>query len=170
MKIAFNFAGRINSRKLKKHPIYFCKSLSPTYVLFSIFALYHMHFRHYSLRIRISFKISFQCSLKLMLIKKFHGSSPGFHGTTFEQHLWFHGIPWNLSNKTSSSMEFHGTMSRSKVPWNSKELFPYSWVPWNSMELLIFRNKVPWNSMKFFEVPMNSIEVYKFDILIKSCF
>ena len=41
--------------------------------------------------------------------------SPEFHGTfwtTFEQHLWFHGIPWNLSNKTSSSMEFHG------IPWN----------------------------------------------------
>ena len=30
----------------------------------------------------------------------------------FEQHPWFHGIPWNLSNKTSSSMEFYG------IPWN----------------------------------------------------
>ena len=42
--------------------------------------LYHIHFRHYSLRIKISIKISFQCSLKLILIKKFHG------------------IPWNLIN------------------------------------------------------------------------
>ena len=39
-----------------------------------------MHFRHYSLRIKISFKISFQCSLKLILIKKFHG--------TFSKVLW----------------------------------------------------------------------------------
>ena len=46
--------------------------------------------------------------------------SPESHGiflTTFEQHMWFHGIPWNLSNKTPSSMEFcpepkfHGTFS-----------------------------------------------------------
>ena len=63
--------------------------------------------------------------------------STEFHGTfwkTFEQHLWFHGIPWNLSHKTSSSMEFHGILSRSNVPWNSVELFPYSRVPWNSIE------------------------------------
>ena len=39
-----------------------------------------MHFRYYSLRIKISFKISFQCSLKLILIKKFHG--------TFSRVLW----------------------------------------------------------------------------------
>ena len=74
----------------------------------------------------------------------------------FEQH--FHGIPYNLSNTTSSSMEFHGMMSRSKVPWNSMELFPYSefhGIPWNSMEFLIIPKKVPWNSM----------ELDKFDIL-----
>ena len=40
----------------------------------------------------------------------------------FEQH--FNNIPWNLSNKTSSSMEFHGTAGVSEigalqVPWNS---------------------------------------------------
>ena len=63
--------------------------------------------------------------------------SPEFHGTfwtIFEQQMWFHGIPWNLSNKTSNFMEFHGILSRSKVPWNSMELFPYSRVPWHSME------------------------------------
>ena len=77
--------------------------------------------------------------------------SPQFHGTfwtSFEQHLWSHGIPWNLSNKTSSSMEFHGT-------------FSYSRVPWNSMELLIFPQKVPWNSMEFHGTFFwSSMEVY----------
>ena len=77
--------------------------------------------------------------------------SPEVHGTfwttSFGQHLWFHGIPWNLSNKTSSSMEFHRMLSRSKVSWNSKELFPYSRLPWNSIELFTFPKKVPWNSI-----------------------
>ena len=45
------------------------------YFIINIFALYHMHFRHYSLRIKISFKISFQCPLKLNLTKKFHETS-----------------------------------------------------------------------------------------------
>ena len=79
--------------------------------------------------------------------------SPEFHGTfwtTFEQHLWFYGIPWNLSNKTSSSMEFHGSFSRSKVPWNSMELFPYSRVPWNSMEIHRTFNFTEKSSMEFY--------------------
>ena len=67
MKIVFNFAPWINFRKLIS--TLFCKSLSPTNALLSIFALYHMHFRHCSLRIKISFKISFQCSLNLFLWK-----------------------------------------------------------------------------------------------------
>ena len=61
----------------------------------------------------------------------------------FEQHL----------NNTCGSMEFHGILSRSKVPWNSMELFPYSRVPWNSMEFhgtFNFPPKVPWNSMELF--------------------
>ena len=65
--------------------------------------------------------------------------APEFYGTfwtTFEQHLLFDGIPWNLSNKTSGSMEFQGILSRSKVPWNS-------------MELLIFQKNVPWHPMEF---------------------
>ena len=40
--------------------------------------------------------------------------SPELHGTfrtPFEQHIWFREIPWDLSNITSSSMEFHGTFS-----------------------------------------------------------
>ena len=163
MKIVFNFAGRINSRKLKKHPIYFCKSLSPTYVLFSIFALYDMHFRHYSLRIRISFKISFQCSLKLILIKKFHGSYsrvpwnniwtipvvPWNSMELKQQNLKFHGIPWNYVQIQSSmefqgtfsilpsSMEFHGTfIFRKKVLWNSMKFLKFQWIPWKFINLI----------------------------------
>ena len=79
-----------------------------------------------------------QSSMELSL------ESHGPFWTTFEQRLWFHGIPWNLSNKTSSSMECHGILSRSKIPWNSMELFPYSLVPWISMEFF----EVPWNSME----------------------
>ena len=139
-----------------------------------------MHFRHYSLRIKISFKVSFPCSLKLILIKKFHGT--------------FSRVPWNFLNNTCGSIEFlgtwatkpqvpwnsmevHGILSRSKVPWNSMELFPYSRVPWNSMELLIFSKKVPWNSMefngnffKFHGIPWNSMELDKFHILKKHIF
>ena len=48
-------------------------------------------------------------------------------------------------------MDFHGILYRSKVPWNSIELFPYSRVPWNS---LFFPKKkfhgIPWNSMERF--------------------
>ena len=61
MKIIFNIAGWISM----------C-------VLLSIFAWYHMHFRHYSLRIKISFKISFQCSLKHIFD----------HKSSMEQHLF----------------------------------------------------------------------------------
>ena len=45
--------------------------LTNWYFIINIFALYRMHFRHYSLRIKISFKISFQCPLKLNLTKNF---------------------------------------------------------------------------------------------------
>ena len=82
--------------------------------------------------------------------------SPEFHETflrTLEQHLWFHGIPWNRSNRTSSSMEFHRILSRFKAPWNPMELFAYSQIPWNSMELLIFP-QIPWNSMDYLLISM----------------
>ena len=87
----------------------------------------HMHFRHYSLRIKISFEISFQSSLKLILIKKFHWTfsrvpwnflnniwtTPVVPWNSMEleqQNLMFHGIPWNFV-QIQSSMEFHGTFS-----------------------------------------------------------
>ena len=120
---------------------------------------------------KIPFKISFQCSLKF-ICKNSMELSPDFHGTfwtTFEQHLWFHGIPRNLSNKTSSSMEFHGLLSKSKVAWNSMEHFPHSRIPWNSMELFRFPQKfhgIPWNSrelfwssMEFHGIPWNLINL-----------
>ena len=93
---------------------------------------------------------------------------PEFHGiffqTTFEQQLWFHGIPWNL---TSSSMEFHGILSRSKVPWNSMELIPYSHTSWNSTEnhgTSNFPEKAPWNSMELdkFDIQRSHIPKYVF--------
>ena len=46
-------------------------------------------------------------------------------------------------------MEFHGIFSRSKVPWNSMDLFPYSRVPWNSMEFHGTFNFPPKSSMEF---------------------
>ena len=54
-------------------------------------------------------------------------------------------------------MEFHGILSRSKVPWNSMELFPHSRVPWNSMEFhgtFSFPQK---SSMEFHGIPWNLI-------------
>ena len=79
-------------------------------------------------------KISFQCSLKLISIKKFHGTfsrvpwnflnniwtTPVVPWNSMEfkqQNLKFHAIQWNFV-QTQSSMEFNGILSRPKVPWN----------------------------------------------------
>ena len=88
----------------------------------------------------------------------------------FEQHLnntcWATKaqVPWN-------SMEFHGFLSRSKVPRNSMEPFPYSRVPWNSMEFHGTFNFPQKSSMefhgtflKFHGIPWNSMERDKFQI------
>ena len=85
-----------------------------------------------------------------MLIETFWSKSsmelsPKFHGTfwtTFEQHLWFHGIPWN-SMEFCPDPKFHG------IPWNFFHTPEFHGIPWNSMELLVFPKKVPWNSMEF---------------------
>ena len=85
-----------------------------------------------------------------MLIETFWSKSsmelsPKFHGTfwtTFEQHLWFHGIPWN-SMEFCPDPKFHG------IPWNFFHTPEFHGIPWNSMELLVFPQKVPWNSMEF---------------------
>ena len=130
--------------------------------IMNIFIIPYMHFRHYSLRNKISFKISFQCSLKFIWSKSSMELSPEFHGTfwtTFEQHLWFHGIPWN-SLEFCPDPKFHG------IPWNFFHTPEFHGIPWNSMELfvkflLIFPQKVPWNSMelflKFHGIPWNLI-------------
>ena len=63
-----------------------------------------------------------------------------------------YGIPlmWNIRMKLPIDvLPSAAVKSKSKVPWNSMELFPYSRVQWNSMELIIFPPKVPWNSMEF---------------------
>ena len=91
--------------------------------------------------------------------------SPEFHGTfwtIFEQHLWFHGIPWNLSNKTSSSMdyschrnqrspssmEFHGTVRVIEIGTLQ--------VPWNSMDCSCQRNRRMSSSMEFYRTARGS--------------
>ena len=98
--------------------------------------------------------------------------SPEFHGTFLtivEQHLWFHGIPWHLSNKTSSCMEFHG------IPWNfvqiqsSMEFHGTFFILPSSMEFLgtfHFPQKSSmefhgtfWSSMDFHGIPWNLINL-----------
>ena len=84
--------------------------------------------------------------------------SPEFHGTfwtTFEQHMWFHGIPRNSSKKINfhgtpcnfvqiqNSMEFHGTFC---VLPSSMEFHGTFYIPEkSSMEfhkIIIFLNIV----------------------------
>ena len=133
-----------------------------------------MHFQHYSLRNKISFKISFQCSLKLFGQKvpwNFLQSSMEL----FEQHLnnicgsmEFHGIPWNFV-QIQSSMEFHGTFSTllssmefHGIPWNF--LFPpqkFHGIPWNFF----------WSSMEFHGIQWNLINfIFKKIILLNIVF
>ena len=147
-----------------------------------------MHFRHYSLRIKISFKISFQCSLKLILIKKFHGTfsrvpwnflnniwtTPVVPWNSMEleqQNLKFHRIPWN-SMELCPDPKFHG------IPWNVFDTPEFHGIPWNSMELLIFPQKFPWNSMELFwssmefhGIPWNLMNfIFKKNHISKYCF
>ena len=134
MKVIFNCAGWINFRKLLKTPYIFMQdSLTNWCVIINIciipFALPALLITYQNI-----IQISFQCSLKLILIKKFRGTLsrvPWIFWTHLNNtcgSLEIHGtwatkpyVPWN-------SMEFHGILSRSKVPWNSMELFPYSRV------------------------------------------
>ena len=119
----------------------------------------YMHFRHYSIRNKISFKISFQCSMKLIWSKSSMELSPELHRTfwtTFEQHLWFHGIPWN-SMEFCPDPKFHGipwtffhTPEFHGIPWSFQ--FPpkkFHGIPWNSMELFLKFHGIPWNLINF---------------------
>ena len=159
-KMIFNCAGWIDFHKFLISYNFLQVSFANLCFIINICIIPYMHFQHYSLRNKISFKISFQCSLKLFG-QKVPWNFLQSPMELFEQHL----------NNICGSMEFHGILSRSKVPWNSMELFPHSRVPWNSMELLIFPQKVPWNSMefhgtflKFHGIPWNSMELDKFHI------
>ena len=144
-------------------PISFYMSLSPTYVLLSIFVLYHMNFRHYTLCIKIAFQISVQCSLKLILIENSMEYSPELHGTfwtTLERHgTWAtkHQIPWN-SMEFCTDPKFHG------IPWNFSHTPDFHWTPWNSTDF--FRKmfiRILWNffwsSMEFHIIPWNLINL-----------
>ena len=100
----------------------------------------YMHFRHYSSRNKISFNISFQCSFKLIWSKSSMELSPEFHWTfwtTFEQHHWFHGIPWN-SMEFCPDPKFHG------IPWNFIHTPEFHGIPWNSILI-----SPPISSMEF---------------------
>ena len=151
MKIIFNYAGWINFRKI----------INTLYLFASLFhqLMFYYWYLHYTICIsgithyvsKYHSKSLFNAHCNLFWSKSSMELSPEFHGTfwtTFEQHPWFHGIPLNLSNKTESSMEFHGILSGSKVPWNFMELFPCSRVPWNSMQFhgtFNFPQKVPFH-------------------------
>ena len=112
-----NFAGWINFRKLIS-TLYLFASLSPTYVSLSIFALYHMHFRHYSLRIKISFKIFFSRLIEIYFFRV---------PWNFLNNIWTTPVvPWNSTELTQQNFKLHGIpwiLSRSKVPWNSMDFF-----------------------------------------------
>ena len=89
-------------------------------------------------------QISFQCSLKLILIKKFRGT--------------LSRVPWNFLNNIWTTPV---------VPWKSMELeqqnLMFHGIPWNSMEFcpdLKFHG-IPWN---FFHTPEFSMELDKFHI------
>ena len=108
MKIIFNCAGWINFRKL----------INTLYLFASLFHQLIFHwYLHYTICIPgITHYVSKYHSKSL-----FNAHWNSFWSKSsmelFEQHL--NNTSWNLRNKTSSSMEFHGILTRSKVPWNS---------------------------------------------------
>ena len=58
--------------------------------------------------------------------------SPEFHGdfwTTFEQHLWFHGIAWN-SIDFCPDPKFHG------IPWNFFHTPEFHGIPWHLINFI----------------------------------
>ena len=160
MKIVLNFAEWINFRGL----------ISTLYLFVNLF--HQLNFYHQYLHYTICI-----CGNVFSML------SPEFHGTfwtTFEQHLWFHGIQWNLSNKISSSMEFHG------FPWNFVQIqssmefhWTFSILP-SSMEFhgtpYFSPKKVPRNSMefhgtflKFHGIPWNLINLIFKNYISKYC-
>ena len=92
---------------------------------------------------KISFKISFQCSLKLILIKKFHGTFSRVPWN-FLNNIWTTPVvPWNSMELEQQNLKFHG------IPCNSTEFCPdpkFHGIPWNFFHTPEFHG-IPWNSM-----------------------
>ena len=115
----------------------------------------HMHFRHYSLRIKISFQNLISIIIETCFDKK------KFHGT-------FSRVPWNLLNNIWTTPV---------VPWNSMELeqqnLKYHGIPWNFVQIQSFiefrgtysilpsfmeLHGIPWNFLIF--PPKSSMEFH----------
>ena len=114
------------------------------------------HFRHYSLRNKIPFKISFQCSLKLILIKKFYGTFSRVPWN-FLNNIWTTPVvPLNSMELKQQNFKVHG------IPWISMEFFPnqnFHGIPWNFFHTPEFHG-IPWNfsfpsKKKFHGIPWN---------------
>ena len=118
-------------------------------------------------------KIIFNAHWNLYSSKRSMGLFPEFHGiffqTTFEQQLWFHGIPWNLS---SSSMEFHGFFfwdpKFHEIPSNLFHTPELHGIPRKTMGHLIIQKKlhgIPWKliNLIFKEVIFLKIVFLVFD-------
>ena len=107
LTIIFNFAGLIHFRKL-------------IITLYLFVCLRHPVMFHYLRWSKRSMKLS-----------------PEFRGT-FMNKMWTTlVVSWfsmDFSNINPSSMEFDGILPRSKFPWNTIELFPYTRVPLNCMK------------------------------------
>ena len=191
-KIISTFAEWINFRKL----------ISTLYRFVSLFhqLMFYYQYLHHTICIsgiiryllKYNSKYLFNARWNLFWSKSSMELFPEFRGTfwtTLEQHLWFHGIPWNLSNKTSSSMEFHG------IPWSfvqiqssmefhgafsilpisiefhgtfyipPKSSMEFHRIPWNIFWSSIEFHGIPWNffwsSIEFHGIPWNLIN---FDI------
>ena len=162
MTIKFNFVVWINSHEL----------ISTLFLFVCLFhqLMFYYQYLHYTTKIsgithylqQYYSKSLFNAHWNVFWSKSSTELSPEFHGTfwtTFEQHLWFHGIPYNLSNKTPSSMAFHEILSRSKVHKIPMALFPYSRVPWNSMEFHRTSNIPEKSPMAFHRFPWNLINL-----------
>ena len=147
MKIIINCAGWINFRKLINTLYLFAVSFTNWGFIINICTIPYA-FPALLITYQNIIQNIFSMLIKTYFDKKIPWKFLQNSMELFEQHL----------NNTCGSMEFHVILSRSKVPWNSMELFPYSRVPWNSMELLISPKKVPWNSMELF---WNSMEFHR---------
>ena len=92
---------------------------------------------------KISFKISFQCSLKLILIKKFHGTFSRVPWN-FLNNIWTTPVvPWNSMELEQQNLKFHG------IPCNSTEFCPdpkFHGIPWNFFHTPEFHG-IPWHQI-----------------------